>query len=105
MGRRKLPPLPKLCHSALGPVYIEIVEGLRSEQGEELMGRWLPTTRTIQIATGLSPEAAWHTLEHEKAHVAFWDAGLTRLPKRDIEHACDAIATARVAEMLGKARG
>lgn len=98
----KLPPLPHIVHSVLGPVSVELVPDLKDEKGATLLGRWLPDSRTIQITKNLTPVAAWHTLFHERAHVSLWDGGVTCLSERDIEHVADVIATAHVAELLGR---
>lgn len=101
---KQLPPLPTRVHSALGPIPVELVKELKDDDGTSLMGKWIPDRRAIQIRAAMHRTAEWHTLFHERTHVALWDAGFTQdqAANRVIEHVCDAIATARVAEMLNR---
>lgn len=102
MSRKKLPPLPKEVHSTLGSIPVERHATLATEgQPEENMGDVNFLTRIIRISTKLAPVAAWHTLEHERTHLALWDAGVV-LPHETEELICDVIATARVAEMVAR---
>lgn len=100
--RSKLPALPKEVYSTLGSVPVERPDSLAAEgQPEENMGDVNFLTRIIRISTKLSPAAAWHTLEHERVHLALWDAGVV-LSHETEELICDVIATARVAEMVAR---
>jgi len=47
----------------------------------------------------MGPTATWLTLEHEKVHAILADAGII-LPKRFAEDVCNAIAAAKIAEMV-----
>lgn len=96
---KTLPALPDAVHSALGPVTVEIVPGLKAKDGEECLGLWQPEPRLIQINAGMNPITAWVTLIHERLHQIMWDAGVPISGKQE-EAVCDAIGTALVAEMI-----
>lgn len=100
---KKLPPLPKFLHSVLGPVQVEQVPELHTVDGDKAFGLWHPGARKIQVATaGVVPTIQWLTLEHERVHQQLFDGGVSMIDKRDLEHICDVIAAARVAEMLSR---
>lgn len=96
---KELPPLPSSVHSVLGPVPVEIVTDLKDSAGHECLGLWLPELRVIKICDGVHPYTAWVTLIHEHTHCSLWDAGVQIGGKLE-ESVCDAIGTARIAEML-----
>ncbi len=96
----KLAPLAGAVPSVLGPVPVVRVAGLRAlENGEECMGIWRPQERDVRIEAETTAVGAWHTFWHEWAHIVFYDAGV-RIEKALEEQICDALATARVREML-----
>ena len=99
-SRAALPPLAPTLPSVLGPVPVSRVEDLRErESGQECLGIWRSYERDVRIAETAVPVAAWHTYWHEWAHIVFWGAGV-KLDKDVEERVCDALATARVREML-----
>jgi hypothetical protein len=55
--------------------------------------------RRIVLDNSMGPTATWLTLEHEKVHAILADAGII-LPKRHAEDVCNAIAAAKIAEMV-----
>lgn len=96
-----LPPIPASVPSALGPVAIVWQDTLRGEQGQLLIGGFSPFTRSIYLSRSLTHSlvAAHQVLAHERCHVALFDAGI-RVNTPTLDTVCDALATARVAEML-----
>lgn len=96
---KPLPPLPTTAPSVLGPVAVERVVDLRDSNGVACLGTWTSTLRLIRLDASLPLAAAWHTYWHEWTHVALYDVGV-KLKKAKEEQICDALATARVREML-----
>lgn len=98
----KLPPIPKVVHSLLGPIPVTIVEKLVAKETPpvECMGIYYPWERRIDILT-CHPIAMWHTLHHETFHVMLIDAGC-QLPEPVVEYLCDCYATWKVSEFLAK---
>jgi hypothetical protein len=96
----KLPRLPSSVFSLLGPVPVLVMD-LSTEEGgnETLLGIWNAARRDIRVRPLMAPVTALHTLYHEQTHCWLWDAGV-RLTSEQEEAVCDAIATARVAELL-----
>ena len=82
-----------------GAVPVERVRDLRDKHGQACYGIWDDAARTVRLETEIGMERAWHTYWHEWAHAALSDAG-TEMPSRWAERACDAVAQARVREML-----
>jgi hypothetical protein len=100
---RALPPLPKSVHSVLGPVPVLLKRHPKSSTGTRCIGVFEHRTRTIIIDTDQSHVARWQTLIHEEIELALWDNGVSYFVRgRRKEAVCDAIATARVAAMLGR---
>lgn len=102
-----LPPIPESVPSALGAVPVVWMDTLRGERGQLLMGGFVPSTRTIYLSRSALPDrlVAWTVVHHEACHVNLWDSGLRNFfaPPGGAQIAdavCDAIATARVAEMI-----
>lgn len=106
-----LPPLPSVVHTALGPVPVRIVKDLtqKAEQegdkpdqpGQTLLGRAIYRQRTLEIDADMDLVVQWSTLYHEMAHMALFDVGAAHgLTHAQEEAICDAIAHARMAEML-----
>ncbi len=98
LKRCKLPPLPTTIPSVLGPVAVSMHDNLRDANGSACLGIWNPSERRVRLESNAALLAQWHTYWHEHAHVTFWDAGL-KVGKKE-ERICDALATARVREML-----
>ena len=101
--RKRLPSLPQSVSTPLGPVPVERVDALQGEDGKECedLGEVNYLLRVIRVRKKLALPVAWHTLEHEKVHLALWDAGV-QLSHEVEERVCDVIATARVAEMVAQ---
>lgn len=98
---KTLPPLPTSVWSVFGPVPVTVVPDLRDEKDGILFGRVLYFTRRIEIRAEMSLVTQWQTLEHERVHLALFDAGARlSLTNEQEEAVCDSLATARVAEML-----
>jgi hypothetical protein len=98
---RRLPPLPKSWWSPYGVVPVHVVPDLKSEDGEACFGLWNPLTREISICAGMKREVAWLTLWHEVTHMDLQEIGV-RITEDQIEAVCNAIAQARVQEMLAR---
>lgn len=98
---RKLPPVPATVPSVLGAVPATRVVNLRDTHGVACFGIWRSDVRDVRLEVNMSATTAWHTYWHEWAHILLWDAGIKTT---DVlaERLCDAIATARVREMLDK---
>jgi hypothetical protein len=97
--RLQPPPLPGSVWSALGPVPVVLVDGLKDDKGVDLYGYWDPTVREIKIRSGLHPTTALTTAVHEWLHCVIYDAGLN-LPDAIEEQVCDCVATSIVADLL-----
>lgn len=95
--RTPLPSLPRAVVSALGPV--RVVRAVRIVNNKiECNGLWDPNTRTITVRTRLPREKAWWVFFHERTHMELEELGV-QLPLELEELVCDAMATARVAEL------
>jgi hypothetical protein len=92
--------LPRSVWSALGPVPVTVVEGLKDEKGVELYGYWDATNRAIAVRAGLHPTTAMTTCVHEWVHCVIYDAGGLGLSKRQEEQIADLLATSIVADLL-----
>lgn len=92
--------LPEFVFSAVGPIPVQLVEDLKDVQtGEPLFGYWDAYKRVIYVRAGMHPAASWQTLWHERTHADLGDCGV-KLTTQQEEIICEAIARARVAEML-----
>lgn len=98
----KLPLIPPTMPTLFGAVPVERVHDLRDKHGQACYGIWDDGARTVRLEVVMSAERAWHTYWHEWAHAALSDAG-AEIPSRWAERACDAVAQARVREMLDSA--
>jgi hypothetical protein len=96
--------LPRVIHSALGPVPVEVVPKLKVN-GEEAFGHFSSWNRLIRVNPGPDPIMRHQTLYHEWMHMVLFDAGLQNLfTKEQQEMLCDAVGTARAVEALGRAQ-
>lgn len=104
-AKTKLPPLPPTVFSTHGEITVQVVEDLRDpeEPKERLFGYWDPFARIISVRSGMHPTAMWLTLTHEQTHADLSDIGV-KLSEEQEESVCNAIASARVAEMLAHLR-
>jgi hypothetical protein len=103
-----LPPLPDSVPSVFGNLPVVRLDNLRNMRGDELLGGFVPETRTVYIKRTIpSRKTAWVTYYHESCHVnVFWDTGLRNAMSGaggdQLQDAiCDAIAADRVRAMLG----
>ena len=96
---KKLPPLPTTLPSIVGPVPLTRVSDLRDKKNDGCYGIWRADVRDVRLEADMSLTTAWLTYWHEWAHIVFWDAGV-RLDKEVEERIVDALAIARVREML-----
>lgn len=103
MTRRpvKLPPIPCAIYHALGPIPVTLVEDLKDDDGSSIFGYWDPIAREIQLRKGMAPVTAWLTLWHERTHAELAELGVA-LSEAQEESICNAIAQARVSEMLAR---
>ena len=105
--RRKatLPPLPATVFSTHGEITVELVEDLRDPEDptSRLFGYWNAFTRVISIRAGMHPTTMWLTLIHEQTHADLGEIGI-KLSEDQEEAVANAIASARVAEMLANLR-
>lgn len=100
-----LPPLPATIFSTYGPIPVEVVHDLSDpETGEPIFGWWDPFARVIKIRAHLHPAAALSTLYHEQTHAWMADIGV-RLTTAQEESIANAVAAARLAELLDSLRG
>jgi hypothetical protein len=99
MSKRRTPALPKSVWSAVGPVPVVVVEGLKDEKGVDLFGCWDASAREIRIRAGIHPTTALTTAVHEWLHCVMYDAGI-KLPAAMEERVCDCLATGIVADMM-----
>lgn len=84
---------------------MELVDDLRDPEDPtaRLFGYWNAFTRVISVRAGMHPTTAWLTLIHEQTHADLSDIGV-KLSEEQEESVCNAIASARVAEMLAHLR-
>lgn len=69
------------------------------QESDSAVGKFDWPTRTITLDSALVGTAAWLTIEHERVHLILMDAGV--MMDEDLEERiCDAIAAARVAQMI-----
>lgn len=96
-----LPPLPSSVFSMFGPVTVRVVDNLCDPQPphEPLFGYYHAFDRVIEVRAGMHPTAAWLTLWHERTHMELAEIGVVLSTDQE-EAVCNAIAAARVAEML-----
>lgn len=101
--RRKppLPPLPTTVFSTHGEIAVQLVDDLRDPENvnERLFGYWDAFARVISVRAGMHPTTMWLTLIHEQTHADLSEIGI-KLTEDQEESVCNAIASARVAEML-----
>lgn len=98
----ELPPLPDYITTVRGPIPVVVVDTIGiADSTRYIIGRFDYFTRRILIRRSLKERAnQWHTLEHERCHVTFLEAGLNVEPAMYLELICDAFANARVADMI-----
>lgn len=94
--------LPRVIDAPGGPVRVTLRRGaLHDDDGNEAWGLYDVAKRRIYISRAIPPAHRWKVLWHEWTHVALIDAGLDNgIEERLHEAICDAIATARVREVL-----
>ncbi len=92
-----LPPLPAYLETPVGNIPVGKVDSLVEKKGAIGMSDYLQ--RIILLDSRQSLNTAWLTLEHERVHFIFFDAGIY-MDKKLEEIIADTIAAARVAEML-----
>lgn len=97
MKKRQLPPLPEVISLPAGSVPVTRTAGLFEK--EEAYGKCNWFTRTIEVDAEMELVAAHLTLEHERVHMIFLDAGIQFTDSVLEERICDAIALARVFDL------
>lgn len=97
---KSVPEIPATVHSILGPVTVEIVSELESDEGEALLGRWVPEDRVIKLRGDVSPLTMYVTLWHECIHCWLWDAGAMPKDEDEEEQVCDSLSSAIVGSLL-----
>lgn len=101
--RKRWSKLPKVVYGAGGSITVREIPQPKADDGEECGGTWDSTTRVIEIEEGLAPRMKWTIFFHELMHATLADSGLVHLLNSDSEEAlCDAVATSRVIEMVGR---
>jgi Zn-dependent peptidase ImmA (M78 family) len=101
-----LPTLPRVVQGAGGPIRVRLVKVAALEDKVPCWGVWEPERRLVKIDRAAPKAHQWRILYHELTHAALHDAGLSHLLTDDAEESlCDAMATARMAELLVNARG
>jgi len=96
-----LPPLPRDVFNAFGRIPVVIVPNLKDDTGGDVFGYWDPVKREIRLLSDMAPAQAWLTLWHERTHAELNEIGV-ELTKDQEEAVVQAIARARVAEMLAR---
>jgi hypothetical protein len=97
--KKALPPIPATIPSVLGDVPVTCVVDLRNLRDEACFGIWRSAQRDVRLEVNMSSITAWQTYWHEWAHILLWDASID-VSEELAERLCDALATARVREML-----
>ena len=95
---KRLPPIPRSITLPCGAVRVVRMKN-PAIAGKRIAGCNDWGKRRIVLDNGLGSTASWLTLEHEKVHAILADAGII-LPKKHVEDVCNAIAAAKVAEMV-----
>lgn len=95
-----LPPIPDAVWSPLGPIAVQLVPGLSTDDGCRLYGRYDYERRTIEIDPAPILLMQWQTLHHEWLHSVLHDHGFDLGPFE--EPVIDTIATALVALWLAR---
>lgn len=106
---KKWPPIPKSVMGAGGPIKVKLVDAIEADAGKPTAGDnsvtfgiWEGHKRLIRIVKTLELSFQWNVLQHELVHAALFDSGVTNLlPPEQEECLCDALASARIAEMRG----
>lgn len=97
---KRLPPIPKTVHTAMGEVKVEQVKKVDKEDS---LGEYNIDLRVIRVKKGLEKVQKHQTVFHEWVHVVLTDAGVADVLDSSQEEAvCNAIATARVNELLAR---
>lgn len=100
---RRYPALPSTVQGAGGTLTVQLVDEIKStEQNEDILGQFDPSTRHILIKRSLRGDQKWLVLFHELAHASLWDSGAhNALTGAAEEIVCDAVATSRLREKFG----
>lgn len=96
---RALPPIPDSVPSILGPVPCALVQDLRDKKDNACFGIWRADVRDVRLEREAHRVRQWQTYWHEWMHIVLTDAGV-ELSEAQAEVVCDAVANARVREML-----
>jgi hypothetical protein len=97
---KQLPPLPAKKSLPAGPVPVTRTPGLLEKEDSYGKCNWF--ARTIEVDADMERTASHLTLEHERVHMIFLDAGIEFTDRVLEERICDAIALARVYEMANR---
>jgi hypothetical protein len=99
---KRLPPLPKIVNSQLGPVEVRHVKNPKLKK-RPVFGYLRPRRRRIYVDVSVPLVQQWHTLYHELVHLEFFDSGARNAlsPGGEQEELlCDLFATMRMRELL-----
>lgn len=99
----RFPKLPRTIFHPMGAIPVILVADLKDEDGKDVFGLWDAFTREIRIRSNMRPVNQWSTLWHERTHAELSEIGIALSTDQE-ECVCNAIANARVAEMLAKKR-
>lgn len=101
MTTARWPKLPTTVQGAGGPIRVRLVKVAALEDKVPCWGVWVPGLRLVKIDRAATKAHQWRVLFHELVHAALHDAGITHLLTDNAEETlADALASARVAEML-----
>jgi len=106
MSRRtakRLPPIPEDVFNTFGRIPVVLTPNLKDDAGGDVFGYWDAVNREIRLLAGMAPAQAWLTLWHERTHAELNEIGV-ELTKDQEEAVVNAIARARVAEMLAASK-
>ena len=96
---KRLPPIPNIIPSILGPVPVEMVRDLRDMAGRACFGIWRADRRDVRLEANADRRVQWQTYWHEWMHITLTDAGAD-MTEEWAERVCDAVGNARTREML-----
>lgn len=99
----KLPPLPDSVPSALGWVRVLKVPNLQCQSSSgpvDAYGCFSSMRRVIAVRDSMPLIMSWVSLEHERKHLEFFDAGVRFENPAYEDMLCRVLSVARVNEML-----
>lgn len=98
---KTLPTIPRSVPHILGPIKVLVIPDLKDSEGGNVFGLWDGFQRVISVRAGMHPTQMWATLFHEQTHADLGDIGVALSVDQE-EAICNAVAAARVHEMLSR---